>query len=100
MEHIFKNSKNKIAKKFDMPAEALLDIPKFIVIADNEVTVENHKGILSFKEDEIKLNTSLGVVTIKGKDFEILYLSQNTITLSGCFKSLEFERSDKNNGQK
>ncbi|CAM2846548.1 sporulation protein YqfC [Hathewaya histolytica] len=97
MGKLIKNSKMKIAKTFDMPREALFDIPRFTITANKEITVENHKGILSFKKEKIKLKTSIGDISIKGNDFEILFLGANTITLSGKFTSLDYERSDMEN---
>ena len=61
---------------------------KLIVIGKNEITIENHKGILSFNEDEIKVNTNIGAIFIKGNGFEILYIAIPTIIISGKFNSI------------
>ncbi|WP_142414536.1 sporulation protein YqfC [Hathewaya massiliensis] len=94
MGNLIRSSKAKIAKTLDMPSEALLNVPKFTIMADQEITVENHMGILSFKKEEIILKTSIGKVIIKGGDFEILFLGESTITLSGKFEAVNYERSD------
>lgn len=95
--NLIRNSKAKIAKTLDIPSEALLNIPRFTILADKEITVENHMGIVSFKEEEIVLRTSIGTVIIQGKNFEILFLGDSTITLSGKFQALNYERSDGKN---
>lgn len=92
-EGIFK-AKEKIAEKLGLPTDVLLDIPKIIVTGNNEITIENHKGIVAFGEDEIKLNTSLGSISIKGKSLEILFIGGSTIILEGKFKGISYEGNE------
>lgn len=94
MGNNFRESKLKIAEKFEIPIEVVEDISKISIIGDEEITIENHKGILSFTDREIIINTSLGKIMVKGINFEISYLSQSTITIKGSFSSFKVERSD------
>ncbi|MBM6860905.1 sporulation protein YqfC, partial [Clostridium saudiense] len=48
-------------------------------------------GILTFNEDEIRINSKLGPISIKGEGFEILYIATSTITISGKFASISYE---------
>ena len=84
-------SKEVLANKLDLPKDVILDKPKIIIIGRNEITIENHKGILSFEEKAIKINTNDGTITIKGKGFEILYIATATITISGWFDNIAYE---------
>ena len=84
--------KEIIADKLDLPKDVILDKPKLIVLGRNEVTIENHKGILAFEEDFIRVNTSEGPIIIKGNKFEILYIATSTITISGWFDEIAYER--------
>ena len=80
-----------LIEKLDLPKDVVLDMPKIIVIGKEEVTIENHKGILTFNEDEIRINSKLGPISIKGEGFEILYIATSTITISGKFASISYE---------
>ena len=62
MESKINRGKEILVEKLDIPKEALLDVPKIIVIGRNEITIENHKGIILFERYNIKINTSLAVV--------------------------------------
>lgn len=92
MESKFNRGKEIIVEKLDLPKDVLLDVPKIIVIGRNEVTIENHKGILIFERDKIKINTNMSPIEIKGSQFEILYIAASTITIKGYFDSIEYVR--------
>ena len=92
MEEKFQKGREKILSKLDFPSDITLDLPKIIVTGDKEITIENHKGILSFESDQIKINSRLGSIAINGKDFEILLIGDTTMTISGIFKGISYER--------
>lgn len=86
-----KKKKAILVDKLDLPKDVILDVPKIVIIGKEEVTIENHKGILTFETNEIKINTRFGPLTIKGENFEILYIASSTITVSGKFVSIYYE---------
>lgn len=88
-----KKNKNKeaIIEKLKIPKDLILDIPKIIVTGDREIIIENHKGIVSFEKNEIRVNSRVGVIKIQGGNFEILYIGGDTITISGEFKAIIYE---------
>lgn len=90
MESKFNRGKEIIIEKLDLPKDVLLDVPKIIVVGRNEITIENHKGILIFDRDKIKINTNICPIEIKGRKFEILYIATSTITIKGYFDSIEY----------
>ncbi|MBS6184773.1 MAG: sporulation protein YqfC, partial [Clostridium celatum] len=74
MENKFNRGKEVLIEKLDLPKDVLLDVPKIIVTGRNEVTIENHKGIMVFERDRIKINTNMSPIEINGSEFEILYI--------------------------
>ena len=59
MENKINRGKEVIVEKLDLPKDVLLDVPKIIVIGRNEVTIENHKGIMLFEREKIKKELNL-----------------------------------------
>lgn len=92
MEGKFQKGREKILSKLDFPSDITLDLPKIIVTGDKEITIENHKGILSFESNQIKINSRIGSISINGKEFEILFIGDTTMTISGIFKGISYER--------
>ena len=92
MEEKFQKSREKIMDKLDFPKDISMELPKIIVIGNKEITVENHKGLLAFENSVIKIKSRIGTIVIQGTDFEILFIGDNTITISGVFKGISYER--------
>lgn len=91
MEEKINRGKEILIEKLELPKEVILDVPKIIVTGRKEVTIENHKGIIVFEKELIKINTNSTPISIKGKNFEILYIASSTITVSGYFESIQYE---------
>lgn len=91
MEDKLKKGREIIIDKFDFPKDVIMDVPKILVIGDQEITIENHKGIIAFERNIIKINSRFGPITINGENFEILYIGTSTTTISGKFKSIFYE---------
>ncbi|MCX7950445.1 MAG: sporulation protein YqfC [Clostridiales bacterium] len=84
-----KKIRNKISDTLDLPKEVIVNVPSISLIGDNEIEIENHKGIIEYSLDIVRLNSSIGVILIKGNNFLIREISEDAIKLIGNFKSLE-----------
>lgn len=93
MDSKFSRTKEVLSQKLEFPRDIILDIPKITIIGDNEISIENHKGILLFDEKEVKIKTNLGSISIIGSKFEILFMVGETLTISGKFKTVVYERN-------
>lgn len=91
LEGKINKSRENLAEKLDFPKEVIMDIPKITIVGRDEITIENHKGILLFERDLIKVNSKIGPISILGGAFEILYISSCTMTISGLFKEIKYE---------
>jgi sporulation protein YqfC len=89
-EKLYKAREN-IAERLDLPRDVVLNIPKIIILGDNEITIENHKGIVLFEDKVIKVNSNVGLISIYGENFEILFIGGSTVTISGKFVSVVYE---------
>ena len=91
MENKINEVKNNVVDKLDLPRDLILDLPRIAITGNNEIIIENHKGIIIFDDKQAKINTRVGLVTIYGEDLEILFLGGSTITLKGKFRSVVYE---------
>lgn len=91
--------KRGIASKLDFPVDIVMEIPKIdiSILGNEEISIENHKEILTFNEKLIKVNTSSGIVKVKGNKLEILFIGKSTIVIGGKFKAITYgDDSDEN----
>lgn len=91
MKEKIERTREILSEKFDLPKDVIMNLPKITIIGDSEITIENHKGIILFERSIIKINTKAKIINIEGENFEILYIGESTITISGKFKSISYE---------
>lgn len=94
MEDKLYRTKQSIADKLDLPRDVILNMPKITVTGDNEIIIENHKGVVLFGESQVKINSGVGLISIFGSRFEILFMGGSTITIGGKFKSIAYEGNE------
>ncbi len=76
MSKKFYNARETVAEKLDLPRDIILNQPKIIVTGNEEITIENHRGVVVFEEKVVKINSGSGLISIYGKDFEILFMGE------------------------
>lgn len=91
MEGKIYKTKENLADHLELPRDVILNVPKITITGDNEITIENHKGIILFEDKHVKVNSRVGLVSIYGSGFEILFIGGSTLTISGKFKSVAYE---------
>lgn len=55
-----KQFQQQVANFLDIPSDLMMDLPKVVIVGDVQVVVENHRGIVVYTSDLIKVNTNLG----------------------------------------
>ena len=57
---------NRVMADFlEIPRDLVMDIPKLTLIGRNELYIENHRGIIEFQADLLRINLSR-VIEIQG----------------------------------
>lgn len=82
--------KETISNALELPKDLILDVAKVTLIGSNNITVENHKGILEYNEDQIRVNTSSGILIIIGSKLNIKSILQEEITITGEINSVGY----------
>ncbi|HYE08968.1 MAG TPA: sporulation protein YqfC [Patescibacteria group bacterium] len=82
--------KETLSNALELPKDIILDVAKVTLIGSNNIAVENHKGILEYNEDQIRVNTSSGILTIHGSKLNIKSILQEEITITGEINSVSY----------
>lgn len=85
-----KRLKNRLSDTFELPKEIVLDIPNIKMIGSMEAVVENHKGILEYSQEILRINSASGIIKILGKNLEIKEINQEDILIKGDIDLIEF----------
>lgn len=79
----------KTAGLFDLPADAVAGLPRLELVGDNELRMENHKGILAYGEEEIHVSGGPFVVKITGQGLELRAMTGIELLITGRICSIQ-----------
>ena len=86
---------NRMADAANMPKDVVLGVPILTMTGQNEVSVENYRGIIEYTDLLIRIQTKIGQIKIIGKSLQIEnYRSYhfNRISLRGI-RSVKYNHS-------
>ena len=79
-----------ITKQLDLPEDVMMDFPRITMVGQIHIYIENHKGLLSFSDREIRILLSQGQLLIKGNAFVIKTILPEEILLEGKIEQVLF----------
>ncbi|NLJ40717.1 MAG: sporulation protein YqfC [Clostridiales bacterium] len=82
--------KSTVSEMFELPKEITLDMPKINLIGNGQMLVENHRGIIEYTPELIRVNSTVGVIRIQGNELSLRNIGAEDIMISGHIKSMEF----------
>lgn len=82
--------KRNLAEILELPKDIILDLPKIIMIGNLQIYIENHKGILEYTGEKIRVNTKNGVLRIMGRNLMLKNIVTEEIIIVGEINQVEF----------
>ena len=82
--------KSAVSDIFELPKEIMLNLPKISMIGNNQMLVENHKGVIEYTPQRIRVNSSIGVIRIQGSEMNLKNIAADDIMIIGEIKIIEF----------
>ena len=101
-----KNLRQKIktwmAKHLELPHDVIMDLPRITMIGHFHIYIENHRGLLTFTDREVRLLLEQGQLMIKGTSFVIKTILPEELLLVGKIEQVLFlhEGTDEKTGGK
>ncbi|MDD2619689.1 MAG: sporulation protein YqfC [Syntrophomonadaceae bacterium] len=82
---------NKVVTDFlEIPKDLVLDLPKVTLLGRNELYLENHRGIIEFTINRLRINLNRGFLEIEGEKLEIKNLMPDEMAVSGEIYSIKY----------
>lgn len=85
MMRVSRKLRQLTAVLLDLPQDVALDLPRVTMIGNIQMTVENHKGVLHFSSDTLRLATESGEMEISGQDMVIRQIGEEDVFVEGKF---------------
>lgn len=89
-----KNTRNKIEKLLEIPAEVTNNIPKITLIGFNQLMIENYMGVIEYEEYLVKINSSIGIIIIEGNKMNLNQINENDVLISGAISKIYLESTE------
>ncbi|MBQ3558335.1 MAG: sporulation protein [Agathobacter sp.] len=74
----------------DLPKDLFLGLSNLSLCGNRELYISNHRGILSYGQEEMVILVKDYQILIKGKALCIVSYSKEELTIHGYLRSLEF----------
>lgn len=72
-------------------ADIVAGLPRIELIGNGQLQMENHRGILSYREDEVVVSGGKLLVRIQGSGLELQSMSANALLVAGVIRSVQLE---------
>lgn len=79
-----------LADKMELPADAAAGTTKLTLYGRKKLLVENHRGIVSYGENELRLDCTGSTLLIRGDGLSVEAMDARDMLISGRILSLEF----------
>lgn len=83
-----KSLKEKFLDAMELPIELLSDVPRITLIGNSNLLIENHKGIIEYDENIIRL---VSKISVSGNYLKVEEINNDEIFITGEFINIEFE---------
>ncbi len=81
----------KTAEVFDLPADILAGLPRLELTGDRQLRLENHKGILFYGPEEIRVAGGKLTIKVRGDGLELRAMNGLELLITGRILSVELE---------
>ncbi|MBM7623155.1 sporulation protein YqfC [Sporohalobacter salinus] len=83
--------KNKFADFFEMPKDIVLDAPQISMIGNMDLVLKNHRGIIEYTQEKIRVRINKGQVVICGEELIIANLTKEMVSVKGQIVDVSFK---------
>lgn len=88
MRKLKRKFKQWVTDQMDLPPDVLMDLPRLTMIGQLHLYIENHRGVLRFSQQELRLLLAKGQLLIKGEQFVIKSILPEELLLEGKIDSV------------
>jgi len=79
----------------DLPQDVALDLPRITMIGGLQLTVENHRGVLHFSPQSLRLRMDRGEVEVTGENLIIRTIGTEEVFVEGKILGVQLYPTNK-----
>lgn len=78
------------AKILDLPQDVVQDLPRITMIGNVQLYVENHRGVIHFSSENLKLELTKGTLEVFGKNLVIRAILSEEVFIEGLIDDVRY----------
>ena len=90
-EKPIKSRLERFAEATEIPKDIFSGCSKLTTYSDNQIIVENYKGIMEYTDEKIRIKTGGKILYISGTALTICAITESDILIEGKFKNVGWE---------
>jgi sporulation protein YqfC len=90
MRRLRKKLNEWTSQVIDLPPDVTLDLPRLTLIGNRKLFIENHRGLVQFSSEHLKLAIHNGLLELLGSDLMIRTISAEEISIEGLINELKY----------
>lgn len=88
--NVRKKMRRTMADVLEIPGEIALDLPKIILVGNVQVVIENHRGIVEYTTESVRVVVPAGEVAVRGRELILRNILPDELCIEGEIESLSF----------
>lgn len=81
----------RLAGILEIPQDIVLDLPRITMLGNQQLLVENHKGIIEYTPFLVRIKLNQGELTILGKNLMLSNLQLEQILVEGIVGEIKYD---------
>ena len=82
---------NGLADRFEIPPEAVAKVPRLTLTGSSHVLIENHRGLLSYSDDEVEVGGGSIRIRVRGSGLSLKAMDADSLLISGRIIGVDTE---------
>ncbi len=80
-----------ISQNLSLPPDIIAGAPIITVHGRNTICIENHKRILEYTNEKVRISTKIGCLCIEGKSLKISFYTKEELKIMGVIHKVYYE---------
>ncbi|GIP20534.1 MULTISPECIES: sporulation protein YqfC [Paenibacillus] len=74
----------------DLPQDLVFDLPRLTMVGNKQLLIENHRGVLHFSPDKLKLALTDGSLDVDGRGLVIKAIMPEEVLIEGYISAIQY----------
>ncbi|TBL67607.1 sporulation protein YqfC [Paenibacillus thalictri] len=90
MRSLSKKINNFTAKLLDLPQDVVTDLPRITMVGNVQLYIENHRGVIHFSNEQLKLGLTKGQLEVIGQNLTIRAILSEEVFIEGVIREIKY----------